>query len=110
MKRTGIRHLPILSKGKLVGIVSDRDLRRAEFFSDTMELFVADMMTENPYSLRVGTPLSTVASEMALHKYGCTVIKNNEDEIVGIFRTTDGMRLLSEALTSGSGVSPIFYW
>ena len=102
MTKNNIRHLPVVKHGKVVGIVSERDLKQAEILSDAMQVFVSDIMTRNPYCVKVGTPLSEVAHHMAKNKYGCTVILNGT-MIVGIFTSTDGMRVLSEILTSEKG-------
>lgn len=98
MKKCGVRHLPIVDHGRVIGVISDRDLRKAEILSDAMTLLVTDVMTADPYCVEVGTPLSTVAREMAKRKIGCTVVVNKLKRVVGIFTTTDGMRVLSELL------------
>lgn len=100
MQSCKIRHLPVVEEGKVIGVVSDRDLRQAELLSDFMQLIVSDVMTPDPYCVAVGTPLSTVAAEMARKKFGCTVVLNQLGRVVGIFTTTDGMRVLSELLVS----------
>jgi acetoin utilization protein AcuB len=100
MDRTQVRHLPVVEDGKIVGVVSDRDLRQVELVADSAEILVADVMTRDPYCVAVGTPLSEVAAQMARRKYGCTVVLNRQGSVVGIFTTTDGMRLLSELLAS----------
>lgn len=99
MIKNNIRHLPVVKLGKVIGIVSERDLKQAEILSDAMQVFVSDIMTPNPYCVKVGTPLSEVAHQMAKHKYGCTVVLNGTT-VVGIFTSTDGMRVLSELLSS----------
>lgn len=103
MQGCGIRHLPVIEKNKVIGVVSERDLKQAEILADAMTMVVADVMTPKPYCVKVGTPLDEVAREMAKHKYGCTVVLNQHDRVVGIFTTTDGMRVLSEVLGSAHG-------
>jgi acetoin utilization protein AcuB len=100
MKKLGIRHLPVVDEGVVVGVISDRDLRQAEMLSDAMTLFVTDVMSAKPYCAKVGTPLAEVAREMADRKVGSVVVINERAQPVGIFTTTDGMRLLSELLAS----------
>jgi acetoin utilization protein AcuB len=95
MKQMGIRHLPVVENKKIVGIISDRDLRQAELLSDSMTLVVSDFMTPDPYCVKVGTPMFEVVRTMADHKYGSAIILNNLDQVVGIFTTTDGMKLLA---------------
>src|SRR5579859_1531253 len=76
MEQFKIRHLPVVDRGKVVGIVSDRDLKKAEILSDSMTLIVSDYMTPNPYCVRVGAPLTAVAKEMAKRKYGSANVLN----------------------------------
>lgn len=107
MEKSGIRHLPVLHKERVVGVVSERDLRQYAMISDSMDILVADVMTKAPFCVYVGTPLSDVAHEMAKHKYGCAVVLDRADKVVGIFTTTDGMRVLSEILTNSPEGVPL---
>jgi acetoin utilization protein AcuB len=98
MRTQGIRHLPVLEGGAVVGILSDRDLRNTEAFADSMHLVVADVMTASPYCVPVGTPLIEVARTMTREKYGSAIVLNRIGSVVGIFTTTDAMKLLTELL------------
>ena len=102
MEEMEIRHLPIVQNGKVIGIVSARDLGQAQLLAKA-KITVAEVMTPNPYCVAVGTPLSVVTKEMAQHKYGSAIVTNESGEVVGIFTTTDAMRLLSEILSSHRG-------
>lgn len=102
MKKNNIRHLPVARGSKIVGIVSDRDLRIAEFLSDSMQLTVSDFMIKKPYCVASETPLSTVAAQMATKRYGCAIVLGKKGEIKGIFTTTDGMSVLSKVLSKDS--------
>jgi acetoin utilization protein AcuB len=93
MKRLRIRHLPVVEAGHVVGIVSERDLKAATGS-------IRDVMSRDPYCVRVGTPLAEVAREMAKRKLGSAIVVDGEGRVVGIFTTTDGMRVLSEILDS----------
>ncbi len=100
MQKCKIRHLPVIEKGVVIGIVSDRDLKQAELLADAMSLVVADVMTAKPYCVKIGTPLAEVAREMANQKIGSAVVLNGLSQVVGIFTTTDAMRILAEMLDS----------
>lgn len=101
MSRHGFRHLPVVEGDEVVGIVSERDLLRMEVFLKSMHLLVSDVMSRDPYVVRVGTPLVEVVREMAREKLGSAVIVNGRNAVVGIFTTTDGMKVLCECLESG---------
>jgi len=90
MRARGIRHLPVLDGGKLVGVVSDRDLHMIESLSgvDVHKVTVAEAMSTSVYAVEPETALDAVASTMAAHKYGCAVVIQNQ-KVVGIFTTVD---------------------
>jgi acetoin utilization protein AcuB len=99
MKELGIRHLPVLRGGKLLGVVSDRDVKIVESFHDVNpdEVTVDEGLYHEAYSVAADTPLAEVAREMYKHKYGSAVVMEGT-QVVGIFTTVDGMRALAEAL------------
>lgn len=94
MKKFQIRHLPVLQGGKIVGILTDRDLKLAEKFGSN-ELNVEDVMTLDPYVVELQSPVSEVLAKMAEHKFGAVIVED-KGKAVGIFTAVDGMRLLSE--------------
>ncbi len=98
MRSHQIRHLPVQESGKLVGILTDRDIKLAASFSSDQEIIVEDIMTPDPYTIKPGTPLDEVVSQMAEHKYGCAIIVQDNGKIVGIFTAIDSLKVLSEVL------------
>jgi acetoin utilization protein AcuB len=99
MRGHGIRHLPVLSGGVLVGIVSQRDLALLETLKDVdlRSVRVEEAMTAQPYAVDADMPLAEVAKSMAEHKYGAAVVLRH-GHIAGIFTTVDAMRALVEIL------------
>lgn len=98
MRENRIRHLPVQDGGKLVGILTDRDIKLASSFEGAAELTVDDVMSPDPYKISPKSPLDQVVFEMAEHKYGCAVIQQENGKVVGIFTATDGLRVLGEIL------------
>ncbi len=99
MREHGVRHLPVLRSGRLVGIVTERDLAWIENVGveGRTTLVVDDAMTPYPYLAAPSTPLREVAAMMAKGKFGAAIIAD-KNEVVGVFTTTDAMRALSDAL------------
>ena len=100
MREHNIRHLPVQDGGKLVGILTDRDLSLAASFGKPSELKAEDVMTQSPYTVLPEAPLDQVVLEMAEHKYGCAVVKQGNGKVVGIFTAVDALRVLGETLES----------
>ncbi len=100
MRDNQIRHLPVLEGGHLLGVVTDRDVKLASSFDGAERLTAEDVMTPDPYTVSPDTPAADVAREMAAHKYGCAIVRQDNGKVVGIFTAVDGMRVLGEILDS----------
>ena len=99
MREHRFRHLPVLKGGKLMGVLSDRDLHLVETLRDVDPnlVRVEDAMTASPYAVPPDSPLDEVVATMAQHKYGCAVVMQN-GKLVGIFTTVDACRAFAEML------------
>ncbi|MEE8468418.1 MAG: CBS domain-containing protein, partial [Planctomycetota bacterium] len=80
--------LPVVSAGRLVGLVSDRDLRRAEGCGRTKEFPIDEVMSTDTISVSPGAQLSVAVREMVQHKIGSLPVLRG-DELIGILTTTD---------------------
>ncbi|MCB0353740.1 MAG: CBS domain-containing protein [Bdellovibrionales bacterium] len=102
MREFNIRHLPVQDGGKLVGIVTDRDMSFAlglEKKSDD-EMSVEEVYTAEPYTVSAGTRLGRVLEHMAKDHIGCALVLEH-DKLVGIYTTVDACRDLSLLLEQG---------
>jgi acetoin utilization protein AcuB len=96
-----IGHLPVTSEGRLVGMVSDRDLKLAFAISATGEsseiLNVGDVCNLEAYIVEYNTPLDQVLLHLAEHRLGSAIVTRN-GKLVGIITNTDVYRSYSELL------------
>jgi len=94
MKALGVRHLPVLKAGRIVGMLSDRDVKLMEKFIGSFT--VEDAMTPDPYVVEPSAPLALVAETMAAHRFGSAIVAEH-GKILGIFTAHDGLRLLADS-------------
>jgi acetoin utilization protein AcuB len=97
MSKSHVRHLPVLHGGKLVGMISERELDVIEALPGSKQLSVEDAMVPDVYLASADAPLDTVAAEMARLKVGSAVVVK-DDIVVGVFTAVDGLRALAEVL------------
>jgi acetoin utilization protein AcuB len=98
-----IRHIPVQQDGRVVGIVSERDMYRLldRFLPniDKAHLRARDIMLDEPYIVAFDTPLNEVALEMAKRHLGSAIVLHHE-KLAGILSATDICRILAEILDS----------
>ena len=96
MREFGVRHLPVLERGKLIGILSDRDIKFIESFEkiDPKDLKVEDAFTEGAYIVSPLDPLPKVCAGMVENKYGSALVQE-DDKLVGIFTWVDALKYIA---------------
>ena len=108
MRRGKFRRLPVVQKGKLIGIITDRDLRLAMnspyvlregwYDSYLMEhIEVRSCMTSNPITACANDDLIDGVKLMEEKKIGGIPIVD-DDKLVGIITETDLLNCLIELL------------
>lgn len=110
MREGGYRRLPVVDRGRLVGIITDRDLRRAanspfvvreqwydNFILDHIE--VGSCMTPNPLTVEPSATIAEAARLMRHHKIGGLPVLA-DGQLVGIITETDLLDFLIELLAS----------
>ncbi|MCC7549564.1 MAG: CBS domain-containing protein [Burkholderiales bacterium] len=98
MQQHGVRHLPIVRGGKVVGLVSDRDVRVAQGLSaeHMIQVRAADIMATDPVAVSAATPLDDVAYAMSERKIGSVIVNDDNGDFRGIFTVTDALNALIE--------------
>ncbi|MBF6614811.1 MAG: CBS domain-containing protein [Chloroflexi bacterium] len=107
MMEKGIRRLPVVREGRVVGLVTLGDLREARPSPATSlsiyelnyllaRLTISQIMTHNPYTLTRSTTMQQAARLMLDHKIGGLPVVDEEDRPVGIITESDIFRMLVE--------------
>jgi acetoin utilization protein AcuB len=98
-----IRHLPVLEAGRLVGIVSDRDLRSAApglgdpaRASALEKIRVSEVMTRDVATTRPDDPIEEAANRMREKRIGCLPVE--DERLVGILTSSDVMEALVQLI------------
>ena len=103
MNRAGYRHIPVVADEKLVGIITDRDIRLAvnsPVIDEDADLSrravldgikVNDCMTPEPQCVTSDRPLSEVAELLSLNKFGAMPVVDN-GKLVGMISYIDFLK------------------
>ena len=98
-----IRHLPVQENGKIVGIVSERDLhhyvKRDAPEAEKDAIQARRIMVPDPYIVPFRAPLNEVVIAMANRRIG-SVIVQRRGKLAGILSAIDVCRILGEFLES----------
>ena len=103
MKERRFRRIPVVAEGKLVGMVTDRDLKEAspskattldvhELYYLLAELPVQDIMSRNPISVFQDDTVEHAAQIMLEHTISGLPVVDGEDRVVGIITQSDVFR------------------
>ena len=101
MQEHHVRHLPVLDGGRVVGLVSERDLLLVETLLgvNPTDVPVEEAMAQEVFTVDPDAPVGEVVEQMITHKFGSAVVCR-DDRVVGVFTTIDALRALHELLES----------
>jgi acetoin utilization protein AcuB len=108
MRAHRVRHVPVVEGDKLVGIISDRDLRRPKWV-DAMDDWtsyyqiddnhkVRDVMTSNPETVRTYDKILKAVKIFRERRYGALPVLDKKRDLVGILSAQDLLMALEELL------------
>jgi acetoin utilization protein AcuB len=103
MRERGVRHLPVVVDGRVVGVVSQRDLYLLETLRgvDVGRELVEEAMSDEPFVVAPDASLDEVAEAMANSKHGSALVVDGA-MLVGIFTSTDALRALVALVRRGA--------
>jgi len=112
LARGGFRHIPILNDKKLVGIVTDKDVKHytpsilsgipPEEYNRLMATTpLSKIMTRNPITIESGKTVYEAAQILYDHRIGCLPVVEG-GELKGIITSTDMLNLLLKLLKEKS--------
>lgn len=106
LQERGVRHLMVLAKDELVGILSDRDIKRAldpqkrkrkkllnlgGLFFLLEPILVREIMTKDPTTVAPDATAQEAATIMLTHRFGALPVAK-DGKLVGIVTETDLLR------------------
>ncbi|MFH1139078.1 MAG: CBS and ACT domain-containing protein [Pseudomonadota bacterium] len=105
MKQNNIRILPVMKRGGLVGIITDRDLKRASASDATSleahellyllsELKASDIMTKHPITVPFDYTIEEAAQIMLEKKISGLPVMDHDNQVIGIITQSDIFRIL----------------
>lgn len=104
LKKHNIHMLPVMKQGKLVGILTDRDIKRASASdASTLEIHellylvsqikVEQIMTRNPITVPEQFTMEETAEILLSNKISGVPVMNKDEKVVGIITKSDLFRM-----------------
>lgn len=99
MRENQVRHLPVVDRDRVVGVLSQRDILIMESLPgvNPTEVRVDEAMVRDVFTVPPETPVGEVAETMIERKLGSTIVSEG-GRVVGVFTTTDALRALHDLL------------
>jgi acetoin utilization protein AcuB len=109
LREKGIRHLPVVDHGKLIGVITDRDLKEAAPSGATgldvyelnyllLRMKVRDLIKKEPITIKPTNSVEKAALLMHDHKIGCLPVVEESGNLIGVITETDLLGVMVEIL------------
>jgi acetoin utilization protein AcuB len=111
MRERGIRHMPVLgAEGDLVGVISDRDLRRPDWVDqeeNVAHYYVLDntkkvegAMTKPPITIGSDEPIAQALELILDRGFGALPVVGDDGALVGMLSAVDLLRAFKDSLAA----------
>jgi len=118
LRQRGIRHLLVMQKDRLVGIVSDRDIKRTMDPGKTRKkllgigglyfllepILICEIMTPDPVTIPPDFSAQEAAWLMVAERFGALPVEH-KGKIVGIITETDLLHFFAQSAESGPALA-----
>ncbi len=98
-----IRHLPVVREGKLVGLITHRDLLKANSQKGAdparQPLWAADIMNREVRTVRPDMSLRDSVKLMLDNKFGCLPVVGEDGKLLGILTEADLVRYAQQLIS-----------
>lgn len=109
LREKRIRHLPVVERGKLIGVITDRDLKEAAPSGATtldvyelnyllLQMKVRDLIKRELVTVKPTNSVEKAALLMHDHKIGCLPVVDEAGSLVGMITETDLLAVMVEIL------------
>jgi acetoin utilization protein AcuB len=98
MKKHSIRHLPVTEEGRLVGLVTEGDMRQVFVASLIEELGIDDVMIKEPITVKADTEIDDAARVIHYNKIGGLPVVDEDNRLLGIITVADIMAAFIELM------------
>ncbi len=108
MRERGIRHMPVLGDDEsMVGVISDRDLRRPDWVDDEQNVAhyylldnehkVEQAMTRDPWVVHPDDPIQDAVGMLLKHRIGALPVVGQDGKLAGMISALDLLRAFHDA-------------
>lgn len=109
MHERDVRHMPVIDeREKLIGVISDRDVRRPDWVDPTDNLSrpfvldnntkVAEAMTRGAITVCENDPIVNAVEAFVEHHIGALMVTDTAGELVGVLSVVDAMKAFRDVL------------
>ena len=98
MNEFSIRHLPVVEDQKLVGLVTESDLREVSSASSMEDMTIESLMVPQPITVSPDTDIEDAAKLIYFNKIGGLPVVDDDQKLIGIITAMDLLEVFIELM------------